>query len=146
MKTLKRTLFLTLALALNLSAHADQPQLFGTWELKEFVIIDKSGHEADFCSRMTGKIIYEASGGMSASINCFGEELGPVPADQYGGKLFYAANFSVEGDIAIHQVTNASDSSLIGKSLKRKLASLTSSELVLTGPLGEGALRIVWTR
>lgn len=145
MKTLKRTFLLTLTLALSFSAHAsDRSRVLGTWELKEFVIIAKDGTEADFCAEQTGKIIYEAHGGMSASINCFGDYLN-TPSEQYGGKLFYAASFDVDGDLVTHHVTNASADSLIGKNLVRKFA-VSGNALILTGPLGEGALRIVWTR
>lgn len=147
MKNLKNALVGIMMMGSTLTvAGPNQSKLYGGWQLTEFEMISKSGESQAFCSGMTGKIIYEKAGEMSVSINCSAEASEPEPADEYHRMLFYAAKFEIKGDEVIHHISNSSQASLIGKSVTRKVARLTDHELVLTGPLGDGSLRIVWKK
>lgn len=121
-------------------------KLYGAWQLTKFEIISKNHESQEFCSGMTGKIIYEKSGEMSVSINCAPEADEREPADDYNRMLFYAAKFEIRGDEVVHHIANTSQPSLLGKNLVRKVVRLTDDELVLTGLLGDGSLRIAWRK
>lgn len=148
MKKLNKTLMgIALVMAAGTAvAGPSQSKLYGGWQLTDFEMISKSGESEPFCSGMTGKIIYDRGGEMSVSINCSAQGNGREPADEYNRMLFYAAKFEINGDEVVHHISNSSEASLIGKSVVRKVAGLTDNRLILTGPLGEGSLRIVWKK
>jgi len=140
-------------LAASIPNIAGEPKLFGSWELTKFEIISTDGSTTPFCENSTGIIIYEKSGHMSVSINCGEHGADKVPSkkspgDDYGGMLFYAGSFEIQGDSVVHHITNSSHTSLIGKDAIRKVETLTDTDLVLTGKFGSGGqtLRIEWIR
>ena len=140
-------------LAASIPNIAGEPKLFGSWELTKFEIISTDGTTVPFCENSTGIIIYEKSGHMSVSINCGEHGADKVPSkkspgDDYGGMLFYAGSFEIQGDSVVHHITNSSHTSLIGKDAIRKVETLTDTDLVLTGKFGSGGqtLRIEWIR
>jgi hypothetical protein len=84
---------------------------------------------------------------MSVSINC-GPKTNDMsrPADAYGGMLFYAGSFEIQGNSVTHAIKNSNSVGLMGTTVIRKVEELTKSTLVLTGKLDGDSLRIVWRR
>src|SRR5687767_454552 len=132
--TLKKlALVLSLGMQGLLPAHVASEPLQGSWSLKEFTIVSRSGDEAPFCEGATGLIIYEKSGYMSVSINCATPVSPTAPAAAYNGHLFYAGAYREVGRSVTHIISSSSSPSLIGKKLVRTAETITQDELVLTG-------------
>ncbi len=133
-------LTVSLALATNLAFASKSPiqsKLMGAGDLTKFVLISSSGEETPYCSGQHGRF-------------CTREAL-HVGLDQLRlgrADAFLRGRFEIKGDEVIHHVKNASDPTLIGKTLARKVERVTASSLVLTGKLGGATreLRIEWKR
>ncbi len=124
---------------LALNAHA--APLAGGWQLDRFEIT-KDGATKPFCLGMTGSIHYSTEGFMSVNIKCRNAQ--GLPAEAYGGRLYYSADFQIDGDKVIHKVRKSNVPSLVGRTLIRRIETLTPRDLVLTGLLGEGESLRIW--
>ena len=110
-----------------------QKKIVGTWILESFEIENHNGERRDWGQDVRGLLIYTPGGRVSVSINR------KLPEDSDGAQaildslLFYAGNYSVEGNTIHHKVTLASNPERIGKDMIR-FAQLDGDLLTLTTP------------
>jgi quinol monooxygenase YgiN len=123
--------------------------LLGGWQLTKFLVMEDD-QAVPFCGengKLSGLLIYERAGTMSAAVNCPVRGIGNIPADDYHGKLFYAGNFTVNDGEITHDIVNSSEDSLIGTKGLRHIEKVESNDLVLKWSLGpHKSFRTEWVR
>lgn len=120
----------------------------GSWTLSSFNI--ETGEEVKPWGRDAhGLLIYTSDGQMSVSINKAVEQ-DPERSEtenQLDSILFYSGCYRVEGDQILHQVSNASSPSRIGKEMLRHVSWRGPNELELSTPQESfGRAVLVWKR
>jgi hypothetical protein len=121
--------------------------IFGSWELERFDIIEPSKTTRPWGKKSSGLLIYTADCHMSVSIN---RDIEPTsfqdPKSIFDSILFYSGTYKVVGDIISHQVMNASNPSRIGKEMIR-YAELQRDLLTLKSPVETfGQAVLVWRK
>lgn len=86
----------------------------GAWILESFEIQTLSGASLNK-QNSDGILIYDQSGVMSVAINSKGTNT----ESQTKTMVFYSGRWRIDGDEIVHEVTNASDVELIGRTLRR---------------------------
>ena len=121
-------------------------KLLGSWSLRSFTIVPKSGDPKPWGQNAHGLLIYADDGQMSVSINRDPESTGNEAKDAFDSVLFYSGTYQVQEDKITHQVTNATSLSRIGKEMIR-FAKLNGDELTLTTPEEAfGTAILVWRK
>ena len=119
-------------------------EVIGSWDLESFIIEKPGGSRRNWGDDASGLLIYTEAGTMSVSINS--KVKGSDLAAQFKSILFYSGTFDVKNDNTIvHNVTQASDPSRIGKEMVRK-ALLNGKKLTLIGEGEFGVAKVVWVR
>jgi hypothetical protein len=115
-------------------------KLLGSWELLTHELISPDGQAKPTSDTLLGRLMYEASGGMSVLITL------KNPVSNVADLIAYSGRFSVEDGAVLHHVEVASKNGRVGTTEKR-LAELEGSTLTLkTESSSKGHHRIVWRK
>lgn len=122
-------------------------QVIGSWALERFHIEDSTNVIHPWGTNATGLLIYTQDGHMSVSIN---REVEPKTDNDakniFDSILFYSGTYSIDGDLILHKVANASNPSRIKKEMLR-YAHLDGDLLTLKSPVESfGRAILVWRR
>jgi len=122
-------------------------EIFGSWSLERFDIVSPEGVEKPWGENVSGLLIYSKDGHMSVSINRALNNSEPNEAKAiFDSILFYSGTFQIDGNVILHQVTQASNPSRIGKEMIR-YAELADGLLVLTTPKESfGTAKLIWRK
>ena len=125
-----------------------QTSIVGTYLLKAFLIESPEGIASDWGQGAHGLLIYAPTGHMSVSINKTIEH-DPSQSESenaFDSILFYSGTYSVDGGLIRHQVTQASNSSRIGKEMLR-YCEWRGNELHLKTPKEAfGVATLIWIK
>ena len=135
MKT-ARMMMTVAAAVLGLNQAQAAHSIEGVWELRTFEIVE-NGQMRPWCEGAFGSIVY-FRGTVFAAINCTSDPQ---------RKVFYTGPYERRPGEVVHQIRNAADESLIGKTLVRKVRMSGQNSLELVGPFGTaGIVRLTWVR
>jgi hypothetical protein len=116
----------------------------GAWDLVSFTIFSSDGSNRAWGDGLHGLLIYTETGHVSVSINK--KPVSSSPKDVLDSVLFYAGNYAAKGSTIVHQVTQATNPSRIGREMIR-YADLNDSILTLRTPVEAfGSAVLVWRK
>ena len=114
--------------------------VIGSWQLSSFEIQTNAGKWEPWGSELKGLLILTPDSFMSVSILRNSNAV----FDPIDDVLFYSGNFYVDGDQIIFDVLLATDSSRIGKKLKRTI-KYNPGHIELSGKAASGKdFRLIW--
>ncbi|MDA9951675.1 lipocalin-like domain-containing protein [Oligoflexaceae bacterium] len=109
----------------------------GVWSLKSFTVYE-NGQASPYCKGAHGHVVYEPSGFVSFAINC------PTQTSKSNEKdVFYAGLFKIKGKSVLHYIMNASNQTLIKKTVTRSFRRQKNS-LMLNGTFSGKSFSTVW--